>query len=95
MQGKFLAAILISFCLAAPAAADARLPAVFKDHMVLQRELPIPVWGWAEPGEKVIVTLGDQSQQLSADRAGRWRLKLAAMKAGGTLRAGRACKERD
>ena len=58
---KSLGAILPLFCLVAVAAADVRLPAVFSDHMVLQREAPVPVWGWANPGEKVTVAIGDVS----------------------------------
>lgn len=46
-----------------PARADIRLPGLFSDHMVLQREIPIPVWGWAEPGAKVSVKLAGQGGQ--------------------------------
>ncbi len=55
----------------------------FGDHMVLQREVPIPVWGWATPGETVTVTLGGESGSIQADAEGRWRLMLPAMSAGG------------
>ena len=34
--------------------ADVKLPKIFGDNMVLQREMPVPVWGWAEKGEKVV-----------------------------------------
>jgi len=63
------------------AVADVRLASVFGDHMVLQRELSAPVWGWAEPGEKVTVTLGEQTKQAEADKDGRWQVKLDALKA--------------
>ena len=45
--------IPISFvCLLATTAdADVKLASIFGDSMVLQREMPVPVWGWAEPGE--------------------------------------------
>ena len=39
--------------------ADVKLPAVFGDHMVLQRDAKVPVWGWAEPNEQVTVTAGE------------------------------------
>jgi len=42
--------------LASAATADVKLPAVFGDQMVLQRETNAPVWGWADPGEQVGVT---------------------------------------
>ena len=37
--------------------AEVRLPALVGDHMVLQRDTPIRIWGWAEPGERVTVQL--------------------------------------
>jgi sialate O-acetylesterase len=67
------------------AVADVKLSPVFSDHMVLQREMPVPVWGTAAPGEEVTVTLGDQSKQATADAAGKWSLKLDPLKAGGPL----------
>src|SRR5438477_5974460 len=61
--------------------ADVRLPKVFSDHMVLQRELPIAVFGWGEPGEKVSVAFNDQTAAAVTDHDGRWRVTLPAMKA--------------
>ena len=61
-----------------PARADVRLPALFTDHAVLQRDRPLPVWGWAEPGEKVSVTLGDASGEAIAGKDGKWRVTLKA-----------------
>lgn len=49
--------------------------------MVLQQETPIRVWGWADPGEKVIVSLGDSSEQVTADEDGKWSLELPGQKA--------------
>ncbi len=63
------------------ASADVRLPSVFGDHMVLQREMPVPVWGWAAPGEKVTVTFAGTTVAATADTTGKWALKLPAMKA--------------
>ena len=56
----FVIAILVAG-LAALAQADVRLPHLFGDHMLLQRELPNAVWGWAEPGEIVTVTIAGQT----------------------------------
>ena len=71
MRGKLklaiLAAVLVSFGLLPVARADVKLPAIFGDHMVLQRDVPLPVWGWADPDEKVTVTLDDQSKEATAD----------------------------
>jgi sialate O-acetylesterase len=52
--------------------------------MVLQRELPVPVWGWADAGEEVTVSFAGQSQKAVADKAGRWQTKLAPLTANGT-----------
>lgn len=62
-------------------AADLTLAAVFSDHMVLQREKAVPVWGWADPGEKVSVEFGGQSKTTAADVDGRWTVKLDPMPA--------------
>ncbi len=71
--------------LASPAArADVRLPHVFGSHMVLQRDKPLPVWGWAEPGEEVAVQIAGQPPVATkATAAGEWRVTLPAMPAGG------------
>ena len=53
--------------------------------MVVQREMPLPVWGWADPEEKVTVTLGEQSKTATADKDGKWCVKLDAVKGPGPL----------
>lgn len=63
------------------ALAEVRLASVFGDHMVLQQELAAPIWGWADPGENVTVTFGDQSKQAEADKDGRWQVKFDGLKA--------------
>lgn len=60
-----------------------RLPAVFSDHMVLQHSQPIPVWGWAEPGEAISVELAGTVVHTAADRNGTWRVELPAVSIGG------------
>lgn len=62
---------------------EVRLPAIFSTHMVLQRDQPIPVWGWAAPGEKVQIALGSATAAADADAEGRWSVKLPACAAGG------------
>lgn len=63
------------------AMADVKMPAVLSDHMVLQQEMPIPVWGTAEAGEEVTVTFGTDKASTKADAKGNWEVKLAALKA--------------
>jgi sialate O-acetylesterase len=75
------------------ASAEVKLPAVFTDHMVLQREEAVPVWGQAAPAENVVVEFGGQKKSTQADANGRWRIKLDAMPANAqpqTLKAGQA-----
>ncbi|GAB3043498.1 sialate O-acetylesterase [Spirosoma pulveris] len=51
--------------------------------MVLQRRKPVPVWGWADAGEKVTVTLANQTRATKAGKDGKWRVALDPMEAGG------------
>lgn len=60
-----------------------RLPAVFGDGMVLQRDREVPVWGWASPGANVTVDVADQSVGTTADNTGRWEVLLDPVEAGG------------
>ena len=73
---------LMALCVNA-AQADVRLAHVFGDNMVLQREMPVPVWGWAEPGEDVTVAIAGQTLQAKAGDDGRWMVKLAPIQPGG------------
>ncbi len=60
-----------------------KLARLFSDHVVLQRQKPIPVWGWANPLESVSVSLGGQNKTVQADGSGKWMMEFAAMEAGG------------
>ncbi len=57
------------------------LASVFSDHMVLQRQMKVPVWGQARPGEKVSVTFSGQSKSTVAGEDGRWTVKLDELEA--------------
>ena len=59
--------------------ANVTLPAIFGDHMVLQQDGKIPVWGWADPGEKVAVTVGTDTADATAGADGAWRVELAPL----------------
>jgi sialate O-acetylesterase len=63
--------------------ADPVLPHVIGDHMVLQQQQEIHIWGVADPKEAIIVTLAGQAQSTQADELGKWSVKLPAMQAGG------------
>lgn len=80
-----LAAILLVTSITPFAAADVRLPALFSDHAVLQRDMPVPVWGWADPGEEVKVSIAGQAHTTKAGDDGRWQVKLEPLKVGEPL----------
>ncbi|MCH2386211.1 MAG: hypothetical protein MK293_13240, partial [Pedosphaera sp.] len=54
--------------------AEVKLPSVFGDHMVLQQGQKLPIWGWADPGEAVTVSVAGQSYTTEADKNGAWSL---------------------
>ncbi len=62
--------------------AEVRLPAIFADHMVLQRDMPVPVWGTAAAGEAVTVEFAGQKKSVMAAADGRWLVTLDPLKAG-------------
>ena len=65
-----------------PAQAEVRLHHLFTDHMVLQRDKAVPVWGWADDGEEVTVEFRGRTERTRA-RHGRWQVKLGKLHAGG------------
>jgi len=76
---RFLSVIF--FCALISVQAEVRLAAIFTDHAVLQRDQPVPVWGWANPGEDVTVTFHGQTHTTTAGEAGTWRINLDPMPA--------------
>jgi sialate O-acetylesterase len=79
-----IALLVAGFCLA-PASAQVKLPKVFSDNMVLQRDQPVPFWGTDKPGTEVTVKIGSNEAKAKADADGKWMVKLPALKAGGPL----------
>ena len=79
---------LLALLLMAPAVvrADVKLPTVLDSHMVIQRDQPVRIWGWADAGEEVSVTLGDETQKATAAADGSWLVELKAQKADGQAR---------
>jgi len=74
---------MLSCIVTVQASADVILPHIIGSNMVLQRDMPLPVWGWADPGETVTVTLGTNEVSARANEKGSWMVNLPAMKAGG------------
>ncbi len=67
-----------------PLRADIRLPKIFSPHMVLQRDIPVPVWGWAADGERVTVSIAGQTATTVA-AGGKWSIVLQPLKLGAPL----------
>ena len=65
--------------LPAAAAEPLTLGSLFTDHAVLQRDMAVPVWGKAEPGRQVVVQFAGQEKRATADKDGRWTVKLDPM----------------
>ena len=78
-----VAALLFLAADGRPVGADVKLPAVLGSHMVLQRNVPLPVWGTAEPGKAVRVDLDGNRAATKAGADGRWQVTLKAMSADG------------
>jgi sialate O-acetylesterase len=73
--------VVMMFSVYAPA--EVKLPAILGDHMVLQRNTKVRIWGYAAPGEKVSVQFRKQRAETQADAKGEWAVMLKPMRAGG------------
>ena len=63
--------------------AQIKLPAIVRDSMILQRDAPVNIWGWASPGEKISILLNKKKYTVKADTNGRWKTIMSPTKAGG------------
>lgn len=75
--------LLIILFFSSIACAQVTLPPFFNSNMVLQQGIPIPVWGWASPGEKVRVTFNDKTVTTKTGKDGEWKVTLQPMNYGG------------
>ena len=73
---EFAFLLLLLLALAPAVHAELRLPAIIGDHMVLQQNLPNPLWGWDAPGTQVTVTFAGQTKSTQAGPDGKWTVKL-------------------
>jgi sialate O-acetylesterase len=80
---RFVALACLLFLYTAVIHAEVRLPALFADHMLVQRNLPVHVWGRASPQERVAVEFRGETEDTTADGLGRWSLYLHPGTAGG------------
>lgn len=80
---KLISCCLILLFIITGIQARVTLPRLINNGMVLQREAPLKIWGWASPNEKIKITFLNQSYNTKADKSGNWSIALPPHKAGG------------
>jgi sialate O-acetylesterase len=83
IAGGWTLLVLLALLKIGVAGAEVRLPNVLSSHAVLQRDVPIHIWGWSDPGATVTVRFHDQTRTAVADDLGKWSLWLTPEHAGG------------
>lgn len=81
--GLLMVSLIVSNVIASPNAENLKISKMFSSNMILQRDIKVPVWGWAEPGGTVKVEFNGQSIETIVGKDGRWMVKLKPMKSGG------------
>jgi sialate O-acetylesterase len=77
------AIVAVGLVMVSQALGEVKLPSLISDHMLLQREAKVRIWGWASPGERVKVSFNGQKAETTVGKEGTWLVKLNPMKAGG------------
>lgn len=77
---KLFKFVVFFFSISVVLYANVKMPPIFGNDMVLQRDIPLNIWGWASPGEKVTVTFAGQNISTTADKDGKWLVKLNPLK---------------
>ncbi len=80
---RLLTAIISLFAFNSLIYSNVRLPHVLSSNMVLQRNMPINIWGWADAGEKVNVVFAGKTLSVKADKEGKWKVVFPPMREGG------------
>ncbi|MCE5332880.1 MAG: sialate O-acetylesterase [Bacteroidales bacterium] len=76
-------ALLFMFLLSGSIFANVRLPKLISDGMVLQRDVKVNIWGWADPSEKIVITIDGKNYNVIANDKGDWKLTLSPHRVGG------------
>jgi sialate O-acetylesterase len=76
-----LTGLWLTLCNSTVLRADVKPAALFGDHMVLQQGMSVPVWGWADPGEQVTVSIAGQKQSATAGADRKWMVRLTNLRA--------------
>ena len=80
---KKILLVVLFVCSSLWSISNITLPRIFGSNMVLQRNKPINIWGWGDPGEKVTVQFNKQKKTVKAGKDGSWKIELAQEAAGG------------
>ena len=80
---SIVASLCVTLCFATLASAEVKPSTLFSDHMVLQSGMPVPIWGTADPAEKVTIKFNGQTKSATADATGKWTVRLRKLKPGG------------
>nr|WP_321411984.1 sialate O-acetylesterase [uncultured Carboxylicivirga sp.] len=80
---RILFIAILSTLLVLPVSAQIRLPKLISDGMVLQRDVPITIWGWASPDESIKIEFKNKILTTNADKNGKWQVIMPAQKPGG------------
>ncbi len=86
MKKYFSLTFFLFFVLSYAAKAEIKLPQIFSDNMVLQRNQEIPIWGWADKNEQFTITFNEVKKTVKADKKGNWRIVFPEMNAGGPFK---------
>jgi sialate O-acetylesterase len=81
MKKTYMGLLINLLLMTAVFAGEFRLGSLFQDHMVLQRDMPVPVWGEANPGDRITVEFADQTKTALVDSKGKWQVLLNPMPA--------------
>ena len=84
-QIHFITAFLVALGLCTSMQGQVRLPRLISDGMVLQRDTELKIWGWASPGENVVIEFAGKQYTTRTDGSGDWMIMLPPMQAGGPL----------
>ncbi|MBF0575168.1 sialate O-acetylesterase [Dysgonomonas sp. GY617] len=80
---KYIYLLFIATLFSSVLQAEVRLPHIFSDNMILQRDKVLKIWGWADKNEKIKVEILDQTRNVQADQAGNWSVNLEPIPYGG------------
>lgn len=83
LKNLMICAVAISLYPQHIGAVDLKVARIFSDHMVLQQNKDVPIWGWALPGDSVFVQLNGKSYATCTDSKGKWIIRLDPQRAGG------------